>query len=78
MTEFTRQLQNCLPSSPEGRYINKLRRLGGFPAQKDTFKATEGMPPEEMLHISSEVALQLRGLCVSPMEPIAKRSFAID
>jgi len=73
-----RQLQNCLPSSPKGRYINKLRRLGGFPAQKDTFKATKGTPSEEMHCISSEVALQLRWLCVSPMKPIAKCNFAID
>jgi len=28
--------------------------------------------------ISSEVALQLRWLCVSPMKPIAKCNFAID
>lgn len=52
--------------------------MGGFPDPKDTFKATTGMPPEEMLCISSEVAVQLRWLCVSPMKPIAKRSFAIE
>ena len=52
--------------------------MGGFPARKDTFKATKGMPPEEMHCISSEVALQFRGLCVSPMKTIAKCNFAID